>query len=60
MYHQWRSWFDGTIENEEESENRDVKFVFGMVKNIKVVFKKPMKGEKWKKIEKAPKDMSFK
>jgi hypothetical protein len=34
--------------------------VFGMVKNIKVVFKKPMKGEKWKKIEKAPKDMSFK
>jgi hypothetical protein len=31
-----------------------------MIKNIKVVFRKPVKGEKRKKNEKAPKDSLFK
>jgi hypothetical protein len=31
-----------------------------MIKNIKVVFGKPIKGIKWKKNEKAPKDSLFK
>jgi hypothetical protein len=31
-----------------------------MIKNIKVVFGKPVKGKKRKKNEKAPKDSSFK
>jgi hypothetical protein len=31
-----------------------------MIKNINVVFRKPVKGEKRKKNEKAPKDSLFK
>jgi hypothetical protein len=34
--------------------------VFGMIKNIKVVFGKPMKEKKRKKSEKPPKDSPFK
>jgi hypothetical protein len=55
-YHQWRTRFDGTIENEEALKHRDGKFVFEMIKNINVVFKKPVKGKKRKKNEKVPKD----
>jgi hypothetical protein len=33
-----RSSFDGTIENEEALKHQDGKFVFGMIKNIKVIF----------------------
>jgi hypothetical protein len=45
-HHQWRSWFHSTIENEEAPKHRDGKFVFGMIKNIKVIFEKPVKGIK--------------
>jgi hypothetical protein len=31
-----------------------------MIKNINVIFEKPVKGKKRKKTEKAPKDSSFK
>jgi hypothetical protein len=34
--------------------------VFAMIKNINVVFGKPVKGKKRKKTEKAPKDSPFK
>jgi hypothetical protein len=59
-YRQWKTWFDGTIENEEAPKHRDGKFVFEMIKNIKVVFGKPVKEKKRKKNEKAPKDSPFK
>jgi hypothetical protein len=59
-YCQWRTRFDGTIENEEALKHRDGKFIFEMIKNINVVFGKPMKGKKRKKNEKAPKDSPFK
>jgi hypothetical protein len=39
-YCQWRSWFDGTIKNEEAPKHRDGKFVFEMIKNINIVFEK--------------------
>jgi hypothetical protein len=59
-YYQWRSRFDGTIENGEASKHRDGKFVFKMIKNINVIFGKPMKGIKRKNSEKPPKDSPFK
>jgi hypothetical protein len=59
-YHQWRSRFDGTIENGEALKHRDGKFVREMIKNINVIFGKPMKGIKKKKSEKPPKDSPFK
>jgi hypothetical protein len=59
-YRQWRSSFDGTIENGEAPKHRDVKFVFEMIKNINVIFGKPVKGIKRKKSEKPPKDSPFK
>jgi hypothetical protein len=59
-YHQWRIRFDGTIENEEAPKHRHGKFMFEMIKNIKIVFGKPVKGEKRKKNGKAPKDSPFK
>jgi hypothetical protein len=46
------------IENEEASKHRDGKFVFKMIKNINVVFGKPVKGKKRKKNENDPKDSS--
>jgi hypothetical protein len=52
--------FDGMIKNEEAPKHRDGKFVFQMIKNIKVVFRKPVKGEKRKKNEKALNDSPFK
>jgi hypothetical protein len=59
-YRQWRSSFDSTIENRETPKHRDGKLVFEMVKNINVVFGKPVKGIKRKKSEKPPKDLPFK
>jgi hypothetical protein len=59
-YHQWRSSFDGTIENGEAPKHRDGKFVFEMGKNINVIFGKSAKGIKMKKSKKPPKDSSFK
>jgi hypothetical protein len=59
-YHQWRTSFDGTIENGETLKHQDDKFVFEMVKNINVIFGKPLKGIKRKKSEKPPKDSPFK
>jgi hypothetical protein len=59
-YHQWRSSFDGKIENGEAPKHQNGKFVFEMVKNINVVFGKPVKGIKWKKGVKLPKDSPFK
>jgi hypothetical protein len=49
MYNQWISCFDGTIENGEAPKLRDGKFVFEMVKNINIIFMKPVKGIKRKK-----------
>jgi hypothetical protein len=48
-YHQWRTRFVGTLENEESPKHRDGKFVFQMIKNINIVFGKPVKGKKMKK-----------
>jgi hypothetical protein len=59
-YRQWKIWFDGTIENEEALKHRDDKYVFEMIKNIKLVFWKPVKGKKRKKNEKSSKDSLFK
>jgi hypothetical protein len=59
-YRQWKTQFDGMIKNEEASKHRDGKFVFEIIKNIKVVFGKPVKGKKRKKNKKAPKDSPFK
>jgi hypothetical protein len=39
------------MENEEVPKYRDGKFGFKMIKNINVVFVKPMKGKKRKKNE---------
>jgi hypothetical protein len=58
-YHQRRTRFDGTIENEEAPKHQDDEFVFEMIKNINVVFVKPVKGKKRKKKEKTPKDSLF-
>jgi hypothetical protein len=59
-YRQWKTQFDGTIKNEEALKHQDGKFVFEMIKNINIVFRKPVKGKKGKKSEKAPKDSPFK
>jgi hypothetical protein len=59
-YRQWKTQFDGTIENDEVPKHQDGKFVFAMIKNINVIFGKPLKEKKRKKTEKAPKDSSFK
>jgi hypothetical protein len=56
-YHQWRSHFDGTIENGEAPKHRDDKFVLEMIKNINIIFGK---GIKRNKSEKPPKDSPFK
>jgi hypothetical protein len=59
-YHQWRSSFGGTVENGEAPKHRDGKFVFEIVKNINVIFRKPVMGIKRKKSEKPPRDSPFK
>jgi hypothetical protein len=59
-YRQWRSRFDGTIENGDAPKHQDDKFVFEMIKNFNIIFGKPMKGIKRKKSEKPPKDSPFK
>jgi hypothetical protein len=48
------------IENGEEPKHWDRKFVFGMIKNIKIFFGKHVKGIKRKKTEKPPKVSPFK
>jgi hypothetical protein len=48
------------IKNGEAPKHRDDKSVFGIIKNIKVIFGKPVKGIKRKKNEKPPKDSPFK
>jgi hypothetical protein len=47
------------IKNEESPKHRDGKFVFEIIKNINVVFWKPMKGKKRKKKKKSQKDSLF-
>jgi hypothetical protein len=60
MYHQWRSYFDGTIENGEAPKHQDGKYMFKIIKNINVIFGKPVKGIKRKKSDKPLKDSPFK
>jgi hypothetical protein len=48
------------IENGEAPKHQDSKFVFKMIKNINIIFGKPVKGIKRKKREKPPKDLPFK
>jgi hypothetical protein len=52
--------FNGMIKNQEAPKHRDDKIVFQMIKNIQVVFRKSVKGEKRKKNKKALKDSQFK
>jgi hypothetical protein len=59
-YHQWRTHFDCTIKIEEAPKHRDSKFVFEMIKNINIVFRKTVKGKSGRKNEKSPKDSPFK
>jgi hypothetical protein len=59
-YHQWRTQFDGTIENKATLMHRDGKFLFEMIKNINAIFGMSVKGKKRKKNKKAPKDSPFK
>jgi hypothetical protein len=59
-YCQWRSCFDGMIENGEAMKHRDGKFMFEMIKKIIAIFRKPVKGIRRKKSEKPPKDSPFK
>jgi hypothetical protein len=49
--HQWRTRFNGTTKNEEAPKHRDDKFMFEMIKNINIVFKKPVKGKKRKEMK---------
>jgi hypothetical protein len=46
--------------NGEAPKHQDDKFVFEMIKNINVIFGKPVKGIKRKKSEKPSKDLPFK
>jgi hypothetical protein len=48
--HQWKTRFDGTIENDEAPKHRDGKFVFAMIKNINVIFGKSVKGKRGRKL----------
>jgi hypothetical protein len=48
------------IMNGEAPKHQDDKFVFEMIKNINVIFGKPVKGIKRKKSEKPSKDSPFK
>jgi hypothetical protein len=59
-YCQWRSSFGGTIKNGGAPKHQDGKFVFEIIKNINVIFEKPVKRIRRKKSKKPPKDMSFK
>jgi hypothetical protein len=59
-YRQWKTRFDGTIENKETPKHQDGKFMFKMINNIKIVFGKPVKEKRRKKNEKSSKDSSFK
>jgi hypothetical protein len=45
------------IENEEALKHRNGKFVFQMIKNINVVFKKPVKGKKGRKMKRLQKTL---
>jgi hypothetical protein len=45
-HRQWKSQFDAMIENGETPKHRDRKFVFEKIRNINVVFGKPVKGIK--------------
>jgi hypothetical protein len=49
-----------TNENEEASKHRDGKFVFEMIKNINVVFGKPVKGGKRKKMKRLKRILRLK
>jgi hypothetical protein len=46
------------ILNEEALKHQNGKFVFGMIKNIRVIFEKPVKGKKRKKNKKASKGLT--
>jgi hypothetical protein len=59
-YRQWRTWFDGTIKNEEAPKHRDGKFVFEMIKKINVVFGKLVKGKKSKKMKRLKRILCLK
>jgi hypothetical protein len=48
-YHQWKTRFDDMIKNDEAPKHRDGKFVFAMIKNINVIFRKPVKGKRGRK-----------
>jgi hypothetical protein len=48
------------IENGEAPKHQDSKFVFKLIKNINVIFGKPVKGIKRKKSEKPLKNSPFK
>jgi hypothetical protein len=50
----------GTTDNEETLKHQDVKFVFEMITNIKIIFGKPMKGKHRNKNEKITYDYPFK
>jgi hypothetical protein len=39
------------IENEEAPKYQDGKFVFEMMKNINIIFRKPMKGKRVRKMK---------
>ena len=54
-YCKWTQRLDGKTDDGGPPKHRDRKFVFKIVKNIKVVFGKAVKGKKWKKTEKATK-----
>jgi hypothetical protein len=56
-YHQFRAQFDGTIKNEHTPKHQDGKFLFEMIKNINIVFGKPVKGRKSKKNKKDSKEL---
>jgi hypothetical protein len=46
--------------NEEAPKHRGGKFVFEMIKNMNVVFRKSVNWKKWNKNKKAPKDAPLK
>jgi hypothetical protein len=48
------------INNEEASKHRDGKFVFEMIKNMNVIFGKPVKEEKKKKMKRLQRTLHLK
>jgi hypothetical protein len=58
-YHEWKTQFDCTIDNEEAPKHQDGKFMLEMIKNINVIFWKPVTWKKEEEKQKGSKGLSI-